>query len=421
MTLPSPATAAHDAGERRDAARALLAVPMLSNSGHPDELAMVRRHATPLKSMFATVLGYHLVVESSFARLVKAPLSTDTPTRPARRRSGSSEFTPRTYAYLALVCAALLAPDAGEQVLMSALVEQLRADAATAGITLDDTYAESRHLVAAIQLLATWGVVAETDGTIAGWSERRDEALLTVNRALLPHLLTRPLTRLTAPGQLWLDPGDMPEQPRRSLRRKLVENPLVRREDLTDAERDALSRERHELDRVLQESFGLILEVRSEGALAYDPDGELTDITFPGSGPGAVRQAALLLLDALIDAYRPRAGADVDVGGRRIPGVLAGWEVVDEKIADLAHQNTRPWGAETVGDLPRLRAGVVALLAGMGLAVATDDGLVLHPAVARYRPDPQRSAAKTRGRRRMGAGHGQPADDLFTQDHRETS
>jgi len=66
-------------------------------------------------------------------------------------------FTPRTSAYLALACAGLLAPDAAEQVLLSGLVEQLRADAATAGIPVDDTLGERRNLVAAIQLLLEWG------------------------------------------------------------------------------------------------------------------------------------------------------------------------------------------------------------------------------------------------------------------------
>jgi len=58
----------------------------------------------------------------------------------------------------------------------------------------------------------------ETDGTVAGWGERKEEALLTVTRGLLPHLLARPLHTLTDPAQLWQ---------------------MVRREDLPDAERDA--------------------------------------------------------------------------------------------------------------------------------------------------------------------------------------
>ncbi|WP_344747525.1 DUF2398 family protein, partial [Streptosporangium vulgare] len=128
--------AAHDADERRIAARALLADPVLTSHRHPEQLALVRKHSGALKSTFARLLGYALVVETGFARLVKTPLTPDAPVRPARRPSGS-EFTPRTYAYLALVCAGLLASDVGEQVLVSQLVEQIRADAAATGITID--------------------------------------------------------------------------------------------------------------------------------------------------------------------------------------------------------------------------------------------------------------------------------------------
>lgn len=406
-------TASHEAAERRRAARALLAVPILTARTHPDDLALVRRHAVALKSTFLSMLGYPLVVESHFARLVKGPLSAQAPTRPARRRSGA-EFTPRTYAFVALACAGLLAPDVGEQVLVSSLVEQLRADAAGAAIIVDDEQADRRHFVAAIELLVDWGVLAETDGTVAAWGERRDEALLTVNRSLLPHILARPLHSLTGPALLWaLDPAE-PEQPRRTLRRKLVENPLVHREDLTEGERDALSRERTELTRLLDEHFGLSLEVRAEGALAYDTDGELTDVDFPGSG--TIRQAALLLLDALIDRARPKAGAEVTVADRPVPGVRTSWRVVDEELADLAARNKKVWRADRVDDLPKLRADVVATLAGMSLVTETPDGLAIHPAAARYRPDPQRAPARSPARR----DDEKHSEDLFTSGPADT-
>jgi uncharacterized protein (TIGR02678 family) len=393
-------TATHAAAERRGAARALLRTPLLTARSHPDELALVRRHASALKSLFATVLGYPLVVEASFARLVKAPLSEDAPARAARRTSGS-EFTARVYAYLALICAGLLAPDAGEQVLLSALVEQLRTDAAIAGIVIDDTLVERRSLVAAIDLLVDWGVVEETDGTASGWGERKEEALLTVNRALLPHLLARPLHMLKSPEQLRAAAPELREQPRRSLRRKLVENPLVRREDLSEAERDALSRERTEISRVLEESFGLTLEVRAEGALCFDRDDELTDVAFPGTG--TVRQAALLLLNELIVRLGPRSGATATVDGREVFGLSCGWNVVNGALAELAEHNDKVWSADYLSNLDRLRDDVVALLSDFRLVDVTGDALIVHPSAARYRPDPQRAPVKSRARMRLGA------------------
>lgn len=401
MTTPlMGTTAAHDAAARREGARALLRNPRLTVRSHPEELAVVRRYGRELKGLFATVLGYPLVVEASFARLVKSPVSHDGPPRAAKRASGI-EFSPRTYAYLALVCAGLLAPDTGEQVLMSALVERFRSDAAIAGLAVDDTLAERRNLVAVIDLLVGWGVLEETDGTAAGWGERKEEALLTVNRALLPHLLARPLHDAETPGQLWEADPEAGEQPRRSLRRKLVENPLVRREDLSDAERDALSRERTEISRVLEESFGLTLEVRAEGALCFDRDNELSDVAFPGTG--TVRQAALLLLNELIAKAAPRAGTTATVGGHDVPGLACAWRDVGGILAELAGRYDNVWGADYVGNLDRLRAEAVSVLDAFGLVRITDDSLVVHPAAARYRPDPQRAPAKTRARNRLEA------------------
>lgn len=399
MIVPTvSSTAAHNAAARQQACRALLLNPQLTVRSHPDELALVRRHARELKGLFATVLGYPLVVEASFARLVKAPLSEDGPVRAAKRAS-SREFSPRTYAYLALVCAGLLAPDTGEQVLMSALVEQLRSDAAIAGLAVDDTLAERRNLVAAIDLLVEWGALEETDGTVAGWSERREEALLSVNRALLPHLLARPVRDAESAAQLLAADPETGEQPRRSLRRKLVENPLVRRENLTTAERDALSRERTEIGRVLEESFGLTLEVRAEGALCFDHDGELSDVAFPGTG--TVRQAALLLLSELIARSGPYAGMTATVARRDAPGLACTWRDVDDILAELAGRYDKVWGADYVGDLDHLREEVISLLCAFGLADSTDDALVVHPAAARYRANPRRAPAKTRARDRL--------------------
>jgi uncharacterized protein (TIGR02678 family) len=374
--------------------------PVMTTALYPEQMALVRRNAAALKSTFATTLGYTLIVEASFARLAKAPLPVEAPVRPARRSNGS-DFTPRAYTYLALICAGLLSPSAGEQILLSQLVEQLRADAATAGISIDDALRERRSLVAAIGLLLDWGVLLETDGTVAGWGERHDEVLLTINRSLLPQLLARPLYTVEQPDQLWAPDQDLPEQPRRGLRRRIVENPLVRREDLTEGEHDALSRERNDVAQILGDAFGFELEVRTEGALAYDTEEELTDVAFPGNG--TTRQAALLLLDALVDTLRPSAGAQALVSGRLVPGVLATWDLVADNLEHLSEQNARNWRSEVVEDLGRLRTEVVQVLTSVDLATATDDGLVLHPACARYRPEPVRSSARPRSLRRLEA------------------
>jgi len=381
VTSAAIGTASQAARDRREAARALLSHPLLT-AAHAEDLALVRLHAPALRSMFKSTLDYHLVVESTFARLVKGPVSPDAPARPARRADNAA-FTPMTYTLLSLLCAALLVPGAGDQILISALIDQVRSDGATIGVPIGDTLPERRALVTAIGQLIGWGVLTETDGTAGGWGERRDEALLTIHRAALPHLLARPLSGLGHADQLLAPHPDLADQPRRSLRRKLVENPLVRREELTDGERDVLSRERSELTRVLAENFGLALEVRAEGALAYDPAGDLTDVTFPGNG--RIKQVALLLLGELVERRSPAA---------------ATWDEVDAALSELNARHATSWGDLLTEHPGSLRGDVVAVLGELGLARATPAGLLVHPAAARYRPLP-RAAAPTRAVRRL--------------------
>jgi hypothetical protein len=226
MTARRVSTVGLDAGERRLAARSLLASPILTAARQPAELDLVRRHATALKSMFVGQLGYALIIESGFARLVKAPLPASAPVRPARRMTDNSPFTPATYVHLAFACGALLAPGVGEQILISALVDQIRADAAEQSITVTDSISDRRHLVRALRLLESWGVVSETDGSLSAWGERaEDEALLSINRSLLIHLLPSPLYHFETAEDTWS--RRQPEPPRRRLRQRLVENPAL--------------------------------------------------------------------------------------------------------------------------------------------------------------------------------------------------
>jgi uncharacterized protein (TIGR02678 family) len=376
-------TAGLDAGERRIAARHLLAAPILTAARQPAELELVRRHAPALKSIFATQLGYTLVIETGLARLVKAPLPASAPVRPARRTTDGTPFTPDTYVHLALICAALLAPGVGEQVLISALVDQIRADAAEQSITITDGLSDRRQLVTALGLLVEWGALSETDGSVTAWGERREEeALLTVNRALLLHLLPSPLHRFDEASDTWTRPEL--DNPRRRLRRRLVESPVVLRAELPADELDVLSRERHDLAKHLDENFGLVLEVRAEGALAYDPAGSLTDVEFPGSG--SAKQAALLLLDELTVRLEPSPESTVTIDEQTLPGVLAPWPQVDTVLAELTSRYRTVWKGAYVESVAALRGDVVALLASLGLAVATDDGLAVLPFAARYQP-----------------------------------
>lgn len=390
MTASPVSTAGLDAGERRIAARHLLASPLLTATRQPAELDLIRRHAAALKSMFASQLGYVLIVESRFARLVKAPLPASAPVRPARRVTDESPFTAATYVHLSLACAALLAPGVGEQILISALVDQIRADAAEQSITITDGISDRRQLVTALRLLVTWGVVSETDGSLGAWGERpENEALLSINRPLLIHLLPSPLHPFSMAAETWSQRS--PEPPRRRLRQRLVENPAVFRAELPDDELDVLSRDRNELARHLDENFGLVLEVRAEGALAYDPSGTLTDLDFPGSG--SAKQAALLLLDELATILQPSAESAVLIDDRPLPGTLAPWPQVDATLAELAARYRSAWKS-SYGESPgTLRTDVTSLLAALRLACPLEEGLAIFPFAARYQPHVKTQAA----------------------------
>ena len=158
------------------------------------------------------------------------------------------------------------------------------------------------------------------------------------------------------------------------------------RAELPDDELDVLSRERTELARHLDENFGLMLEVRAEGALAYDPAsgvGGLTDVDFPGSG--SAKQAALLLLDEL-GAGAPPPDSTVVIGGRAVPAILMPWAGVNSVLDDLVTKHQSVWKTAYRESPDILRTEVVALLAALRLAEPTDGGLAVFPFAARYQP-----------------------------------
>lgn len=374
-------TSGHDAAERRTAARALLLTPVLTVDRQPELMRLVRRHAPALRAGFATQLGYALVVESTFARLLKTAPEPGFPARPARRADGQP-FTSRSYVHLCLVSAALLSPASGEQVLVSALIEQVRADAAGLGIEIPDTLPERRSLVAALDLLVRWGVLAETDGSTTGWAERQDEALLTVHRPLLPYLLTGPLTPGADVAALLAPTAD--DQPRRRLRRLLAEHPVVPRALLDEETADVLSRDRRELARQLDDAFGLVLETRAEGVLAHDPEASLSDLTFPGTG--TLRQAALLLVEHLVIDHLPDPDAR-DATGAHPASVLVPWADVDATLAMLLTRYGKGWQRQLREDPAELRAQVLELLASLSLVGTTEDGVLVHAVAARYRTE----------------------------------
>ncbi|UTT49945.1 MULTISPECIES: TIGR02678 family protein [Rhodococcus] len=368
MSTSHPGAASLDASGRRDAARALLQQPIVTAAGDRETFDLVRRHAPPLKSMFADRLGYRLVVEPTFVRLLKAPLEPMAPHRALRHADGT-EFGAITYACLALVCAALLEPGAGDRVSVGSLLEQVRADARENGIVFGDPVSEERNFAAVLRILEEWGVITESDRVD---EENGDVPHLRIHRDLLPHLLDVPLHEMPGPAAALTRHEHEPAG--RRLYRRLVEDPFVARDELDDESAAILARDRHELARMLEEDFGLVLEVRAEGAIAYDPAGVLTDDAFPGSG--TLRHACLLLVSELVGRFGDRAAATLHIDA----------QTLDSTLGELAASHSRTWKSTYVRDLALLRRDVVALLTRLGLARPHEDGLELTAPSARYRP-----------------------------------
>ena len=384
MTLderPAPPTDPYAEAERRRAARALVRTPLLHADDHADDLALVRRHQRELVPMFADGLGYRLVVEPTLARLVKTGLHPDA-TRGLRRRNGSP-FTPRRYALLALTLAALTR--ARRQVMVDELVAGVRSAAADAGVEIDlDGITDRRALHSALTALVDLGVLTERDGDLEHWAERHTESLLDVHRDRLAVLVAAPLSTCRTPEDV-LTVMEVPSAAggaRIAVRRHLLERPVLSTEELSEEQAGWWRRNREREREWFARWFGLELEIRAEGALALDRDGELTDLTFPGAG--SARHFALLLLGELTEAAR---GQDRDGAG-------GAWTPVATSTARSAADRVfRTWrrGLRKAhqADPDALWAEALGILAATGLVRDEGPTLLVHAAAARYAPRPE--------------------------------
>lgn len=372
--------------DRQEAARLLLATPLVTAAANPDGLSLIRRHSSWLTEQFSQILGYRLVIEATFARLYKTAVGDAS--RPALRAGTGSPLNVGAYTYLALIVSVLLT--AREQMLLSGLVADVRNAGAEACVEVGDSISERRALVAALRVLVEWGVIVEEENSVSGYSDSPDhEVLLTVRRELVRHLIAGPLRQATSPDDLVrLASAALVGGARHRVRRRLVETPVVYRDALADEDRDWMAQyQRREAD-VLGDFLGVDLEIRAEGIAAFHP--ELTDRDFPASG--TVAQAALLTLSSLVARLRPDPiphPRDALMVGVAIPdGTL------EEVLAGHVTRHRSRWGQAWVDDPDALADEVRALLADMGLIAPADPELgatrpgtgawVLLAAAARY-------------------------------------
>ncbi|WP_280382697.1 TIGR02678 family protein [Nocardia wallacei] len=419
------------------AARVILANHLVTRT-FPDRIALplLRRWATELREDLAELFGYRLEVTETTARLfpVQDRLDADRPARtPAER-----VFDRRRYAYLALALAAL--GRAGDQITLSELADQVASYATRVeGLALStDRAADRDAFVDAVAWLAARGALALADGDAGGWAADPDagEALYDIDRSVVFAIFRPPrvLQHLQSVRGLLTDEseggatGSAPQAraaAARRVRRALVELPVVYSEELPDDERTLLGTEK--LVTEVELLTGLRAERRAEGVALIDVSGRFSDVRFPGTG--TLAQVALLLVGEIADLVLdidhpvqcrplpPPGTALADQLDAAIPESTVFTPLMVESEPDAADDDpddpgqapeipehpfvTTEWVRETVqaltdrygstfaaqwqADVPGLTREVVGLLERLHLVEVLDDGLLVLPALARYR------------------------------------
>ncbi|MDA8147704.1 MAG: TIGR02678 family protein [Actinomycetota bacterium] len=382
------------AQERRVAARHLLTHPLTCQEHDPDVFRLIRRHETELDRWFTQRLGYRLQLGSDTARLYKAGFVPQG--RPLRTASGRALHR-LEYVLLTLAIASTVAGPA--VISLRDLVDLIRSSAAEAEIPLTGDGTERRALVTALRWMIGQGLMSELHAGVDAYAtDEAADAVLKVRPDRIA-LLALPVLAQSADGADLLDRADRRDATRQSLRARLVEDPVVYRADVSEAEWTELRRRLGEEERYLDEMFGLVLEARAEGVAVVDPAGSLSDRPFPAGG--TVGHAALLLVGAL----RP------DGDGERWWGIPEVTEVMEA----LAAGHARYWAADLVAAPDRLTRLVLDLLVALRLAEHRSGGpgrtgdveeVRLLPAAARFVAD---EAVRAEGGRGASGAGGQAA------------
>jgi len=374
-----------EAEERERALRALLMRPLLP-AGDP-ALELVRRHAAYLRDWFGRETGWNLQVERQCARLYKRAAAIDDATR------GLPDFDQDRYVLLCLACAVL--ERAESQITLRALGERLLEaaadpDLASCGFSFSlEGARERRALVGVCRLLLGLGVLMRVAGDEEGFVNQSGDVLYDVHRRVLARLPagTRGAS-LIAMTQADLDFNgrlaalvdeyvpDSPEGRRMALRhrlaRRLLDDPVVYHDDLTEEEREYLVSQRGPMAYRLAQAAGLSAELRAEGLALVDADGELSDQQLPAVGTEA--HATLLVAEHL--ARTARATPERI---HALPELAAYLRAAADRYGRFWRKDAREAGAETA-----LATEAMNRLAALRLVRRLEHGVQALPALHRY-------------------------------------
>lgn len=349
----------------RAAARHLVENPVVLAEQEPSMFRLIRRHGQRLDQWFTQRFGYRLQQNADTARLLKSTFVASH--RPLRTVGDQSRaFSQREYTMLALALASVVA---GPNVIsLRDLIHRIRAAAGDAGTVLSESPSERRALVTALKWMIGRGLLSEMHERVDSYaSDGSADAVLKVRPDRVALLPLPVLSRSETTEQL-LDRAAQGHSPRARMRSMLLEEPVVYRSDLSEDEWSELRRRLGDEAGIFDEMFGLRIEARAEGVAAIDPDNGLTDSRFPAAG--TVGQAALLLIDRLVDQDQNPVGSS---------------KVVDVVI-DLVRDHRRHW-SQVADDPERLANEAVELLVKHRLAERSLDELLLLPAAWRYGAD----------------------------------
>ena len=194
-----------------------------------------------------------------------------------------------------------------------------------------------------------------------------------------------------------------------AIRRTLLESPLLSVADLDEEHADWWRRNRNREREWFRDRFDLDLELRAEGALAVDPEDELTDIVFPGKG--ATKHLALLLLEQLagrahngdharrsVDHADPAGVADEREVWRDIPDVAV--RAAASEVLELWREGLRRDQREDPGAAIREALDLLCQL-GLLRQSADADSWAVHAAAARYATHTTLAEASDSGERSL--------------------
>jgi uncharacterized protein (TIGR02678 family) len=379
--------------ERRRAVRGLLLTPLVTPDGAEAALfSLVRRHAGFLEEWFAHHAGWTLMVRPDLVRLHKTPADLADATRPARDPLSEQPFDRRRYVLLCLALAALERSE--RQTTLGRLAEQIAGLAAgdpalaAHGVAFSiDAADDRRALVHVLRWLLRVGALRRVQGDEERFLRDRTDVLYGIARPVLAQLLAaRRSPSLVSASELSArlaaiatepvaaTPEARNRQVKVALGRRLLDDPVVYLSSLSDDERAYLERQRGHLLPELQRATGFEPEVRAEGVVLADLDGDATDVALPEEGTEG--HLTLLLATHLADRLRadPTFTTSVDDIVRRTRGLIR------EHQSHWRKEITQP-GADRLFTMR-----VLTRLAGLALVrIGADDDVVQPlPALGRY-------------------------------------